>query len=113
MFKSFNQTLLISGAVILVITGCSQKESVGNLMMKSSNLTEQDVKLKKQLATQWEKGTKLVSQGKEQIEEGKEQIEEGEDLVTKGEKNISKGEDLIEESEKEFKKKFPNINLKG
>ena len=111
MFKIFNKNLLLSGVAILLVVGCSQKESVGNMMMKSANVAEKDLTLKKQLAEQWEKGSELLADGKEQVEDGKDYVEKGEDLIEEGEDNMAKGKRLISESKNTFEQKFPGIKL--
>jgi len=107
-----NKNLLLLGLAILFTTGCSQKEnSIGSKMMESANLEKKDLSTKKELAEKWDKGSKLLANGKEQVEDGEDYVKKGENLINEGKDNISEGKNLIEESEKEFKLKFPGIKL--
>ena len=111
MLKKSNKIILLISIIFLFMTGCSHKESIGKMMLKSSNTETKDLDLKKELAKKWEKGSTLLTKGKDQVEDGQDYIEKGNDLVEEGEENVAEGKKLIEESEKTFEIKFPDIKL--
>jgi hypothetical protein len=111
MFKKINQHMFLLGTSVLLLTACSSKSSVGEMMMKSAKTVEKNSDQKKELAQMWEEGAELIEKGKDQVSDGKEQVAEGEDLIEDGEDNIAKGENMMSESEKIFKKKFPDSPL--
>ena len=51
------------------------------------------------IAQDWEKGSDLITQGKNLVSKGKAQTSKGRDLIDTGEENIENGRDMIDQGQ--------------
>ncbi|GGW52036.1 hypothetical protein [Alishewanella tabrizica] len=116
MIKS-SSLLLAASITLLSVIGCSSKPTTADLMRSHATDAQTQVDLKKQLAKDWEKGTKLVSSGERKVSDGQKRIRNAErDLerarkqVETGNKEIAEGSKLVADSERVFKETFPTQN---
>jgi len=116
MIKS-SSLLLAASITLLSVTGCSSKPTTADLMRGHATDAQAQVDLKKQLAKDWEKGTKLVSSGERKVSDGQKRIRNAErDLerarkqVETGNQEIAEGSKLVADSERVFKETFPTQN---
>lgn len=81
MLKFSKYNLLGISAIVLLFSACSSKEvTIGNKMMTEATALDNEDLLKKELAKDWNEGSKLIEKGNKSIEEGKELIEDAKDL---------------------------------
>ena len=114
MIKS-TSCLLIAVVSLVSVTGCSSKPTTADLMRGHATDAQAQVDLKKQLANDWERGTKLVSSGEKKVSDGERRIRNAErdlqrarKLVETGNQEILDGKKLVSESEALFKQSFPD-----
>ncbi|TFG35208.1 MAG: hypothetical protein E4H45_03210 [Nitrospirales bacterium] len=104
---------------LLVIAGCASKPTTtADLMRGYANDMQTQVDLKKQLADDWGKGTKLVSSGEKRVKDGEQRVKSaerdlkrGQDDIERGSREIAEGQKLIQESERQFRENFPELGI--
>ncbi len=106
--------VFIVGAMALSLAGCSAKPTKSELMLQQTATTQEETRLKKQLAKDWERGAELIKTGEERVEDGEDLVDSGESEVNKGKKAIKKGKNeiaegkkLMQTSERRFEEAFP------
>ncbi len=117
-YTKFTLVLSTVLASSLLLSACSSQPSTAELMRGSAEESEENVKIKKQLAADWEKGEKLVKtgekrikRGKERIEDAEEEIEEGKEEIERGREEIEEGRELLQKSERGFRDRFPGLDI--
>jgi hypothetical protein len=110
--------LLAGIAVTPLLSGCSSQPSAADLMRGHGADSEARAALKKQLASDWDKGAKLVAAGEKQVKNGEKKVKSGESDVKSGRadmdagnRSIAEGRKLIQESETRFHTEFPDLKL--
>jgi peptidoglycan hydrolase CwlO-like protein len=116
------KSLVASGVVIslclLALTGCASKPTTADLMRQHGAELKSQVDLKKQLAKDWDNGTKLVATGEKRVKKGEKQLKSAErdlkkaqDEIKRGTSEIAEGQKLISESNKIFRVNFPELDI--
>ena len=109
-----------AGVIMVVLAGCAGKSdpSAADLMRGYAGESQVSADMKKQLAQDWEKGSKLVKSGEKRVKDGERRIKSAErdlnrakDAVGQGFREISEGTTLMLESERLFHEKYPDQKL--
>lgn len=112
---------IIAATVIMmsVLSGCAPKTPTTGDFMRMHAADEKATGLdQKQLANNWDRGSKLKKSGEELIKHGEnlvksgdKDISNGRDEIEQGEKDIAEGTKLAAESERMFREKYPDLKL--
>jgi hypothetical protein len=115
---------LAGGVIMAVLAGCSGTSgtkagpSTGDIMREYATESQARADLKKQLARDWERGSKLMKSGEKRARDGERRIAAAErellrakEAVKQGYKEISDGTALMLESERLFREKYPDQEL--
>ena len=107
-----------------VLAGCSETSgtkaspSTGDLMQGYATESQARADLKKQLAQDWGRGSKLARSGEKRVRDGERRIAAAErklrrakEAVKQGYQEISDGTALMLESERQFRLKYPDQRL--
>lgn len=111
-------TALALSSVVLVGAGCSNQPTTADLMRDYAAEQSTEVALKKELAKDWEKGTKLVDTGEKRVKRAEKDIRQAEKqlrdarkALEKGKREIVRGQKLKARSERKFRARFPDSSL--
>lgn len=103
---------------LLVLTGCVGKVTTADLMRDDASAAQTHVDLKKQIADDWETGKKLIATGENRVKDGEKQVNSaerdlkgGQDEITRGRREIAEGQNLVTESERTFRRDYPEVDL--
>lgn len=109
---------LATGVVIIALAGCAGPPSTADLMRAHALKAQAQVDMKNKLASDWDRGSKLVESGEKLVERGEKQIKsaekdlkEGRDRTELGGREIVEGRNLMQSSEAQFSVDFPGVNL--
>ena len=107
------------GFAVMMLTGCaSAPSSTADFMRGNVAEQQEQIQLKKEIASEWDRGAslvkageKLVKKGEEQIKSAEEELQEGKVDVEQGNAKITEGTSIMQDSEKRFYESFPTIEL--
>ncbi|MDP1785148.1 MAG: hypothetical protein Q8K81_06950 [Sulfuricurvum sp.] len=116
-----NEFKTIAATVIMMTTlvGCATKApTTGDFMRMHAAEGKAEGIDQKQIAKEWDQGSKLKQSGAKLVKEGEELMKSGDKDITTGKQNIEQGNKdiaegttLMEKSEQKFKEKYPNQEL--
>lgn len=110
---------IAAATIMLTVVGCATKAPTTGDFMRMHAAEEKAMgKDQKNLGKEWDHGSELKQSGKKLVKDGEELVKNGENKITKGKQNIEQGnKDILEgtkimqESEREFKEKYPDLEL--
>ena len=116
MKKSIYPVIVVGAAVLF--SACAKEATTSDVMRSYAESEKTTAVRKATLADQWEKGSQLTKQGNKNVKEGKKLIEaakadlkKGQKMLAKGQGQVEEGDRLMSESESQFHKEFPSLNL--
>jgi predicted nucleic acid-binding Zn-ribbon protein len=118
--KSYLFCSSVLGLSLITLSGCAAKPTVADLMKGHATELQSQVDFKNELASNWEKGAKLVSTGEERVEDAKKrkesaerELEKAQDDIERGGREIAEGQELMQKSEKQYRESFPELMIKS
>ncbi len=109
---------LAAGVVMVMLAGCSSVPTASDFMREDASEQHAQVKVKGQLAKDWDKGEELVKSGEDLVKSGENiiknaesDLEKGRERVEKGNEKITEGKVLMQESEQKFQENFPGVDI--
>ncbi len=112
---------IIAATVVMmsVFAGCASKAPTTGDFMRMHAADEKATGLdQKQLANNWDRGSKLKKSGEELIKHGENLVKSGDkdmsngrNEIEQGNKDIAEGTKLAAESERMFREKYPDLKL--
>lgn len=111
--------IAVSVFAMTAFIGCSAKAPTTGDFMRMHAADEKATGLdQKQIAKNWDQGSKLKISGEKLVKHGEELVKSGDkDMMTgkseieQGNKDIIEGTKLIQESEQIFREKYPDLRL--
>lgn len=119
MLKNQVATFLALTSIVLAGAGCANNQpTTADLMRDHAAVQGAEVAVKKGLAKDWEKGTKLIATGEERVQRAEKEIRQAEKKLRESRKTLQKGKREIEQgttlkarSEQKFRNEFPDSSL--
>lgn len=104
---------------MLAFTGCANKApTTGDFMRMHAAEKKETIQEQKSIATEWDKGSKLLKSGEDGVKNGEALVKSGDADMTKGKQQIEQGnKDIAEgtkikaDSEALFHEKYPELKL--
>lgn len=120
MQKTRILTVAALSSIMLIGAGCSSQPTTADLMRDYAAEQNAEVKLKKELAKDWEKGNKLIATGEKRVDraekdirKAEKQIRDARKAMEKGKREMDKGRKLKASSERKFRAQFPDSTLQN